>query len=217
MDKCLSIITNFGCHGLCPYCIVRENGINVPKTTLEGLDKLGDILDSGDYNIVSVSGGGDPLHEYEKHKDWYAKLFTILDNRNIPLEMHTSYVTSSFPYGKCKRVVYHLRKDNAREIYKIRKQESEIVRCVFVATEDLSAEYIMEIALAKCMQEIVFKQIDELSFRQMVDDNYVAQDYNTKLLEWGHKKGFWHYIKQNDYNDYYVEGKIYKKFSEIHA
>jgi hypothetical protein len=27
MDKYLSVITNFGCHGKCPYCIVRENGI----------------------------------------------------------------------------------------------------------------------------------------------------------------------------------------------
>lgn len=27
MDKYLSVITNFGCHGRCPYCIVRENGI----------------------------------------------------------------------------------------------------------------------------------------------------------------------------------------------
>ena len=40
MEKYLSIITNFGCHGKCPYCIVRENGIKVPKTTLGGLDKL---------------------------------------------------------------------------------------------------------------------------------------------------------------------------------
>lgn len=40
MEKYLSIITNFGCHGKCPYCIVRENGIKVSETTLGGLDKL---------------------------------------------------------------------------------------------------------------------------------------------------------------------------------
>ena len=44
MDKYLSIITNFGCHGRCPYCIVRENGIKVPKSTIGGLDKLEDAI-----------------------------------------------------------------------------------------------------------------------------------------------------------------------------
>lgn len=44
MDKYLSVITNFGCHGRCPYCIVRENGIKVPKSTVDGLDKLEDAI-----------------------------------------------------------------------------------------------------------------------------------------------------------------------------
>ena len=44
MDKYLSVITNFGCHGRCPYCIVRENGIKVPKSTVGGLDKLEDAI-----------------------------------------------------------------------------------------------------------------------------------------------------------------------------
>lgn len=70
MEKYLSIITNFGCHGKCPYCIVRENGIKVPKTTLGGLDNLTKALKETNRDIISISGGGDPLHEYEKHVDW---------------------------------------------------------------------------------------------------------------------------------------------------
>ena len=55
MDKYLSIITNFGCHGRCPYCIVRENGIKVPKSTIGGLDKLEDAIKMTGANIVSIS------------------------------------------------------------------------------------------------------------------------------------------------------------------
>ena len=62
MDKYLSIITNFGCHGRCPYCIARENGIKVPKSTIGGLDKLEDAIKMTGANIVSISGGGDPLY-----------------------------------------------------------------------------------------------------------------------------------------------------------
>ena len=53
--KCLSIITNFGCHYKCPYCIVKKNGINVPKTTVESLDTLLETYKSGKYNYISLS------------------------------------------------------------------------------------------------------------------------------------------------------------------
>lgn len=33
-DKYLSVITNFGCHYSCPYCIVKNNHLNIPKTTI---------------------------------------------------------------------------------------------------------------------------------------------------------------------------------------
>lgn len=38
--KYMSVITNFGCHYKCPYCIVKENNLHIPKTTLAGLDSF---------------------------------------------------------------------------------------------------------------------------------------------------------------------------------
>ena len=35
--KYMSVITNFGCHYKCPYCIVKENNLHIPKTTLTGV------------------------------------------------------------------------------------------------------------------------------------------------------------------------------------
>ena len=69
MEKYMSIITNFGCHYNCPYCIVKENNLHIPVTTLEGLDKFDDSLTVNNCNIISISGGGDPLFQYEKHVD----------------------------------------------------------------------------------------------------------------------------------------------------
>lgn len=39
-DKYISIITNFGCHYTCPYCIVKNNNLDIPRTTINGLDSL---------------------------------------------------------------------------------------------------------------------------------------------------------------------------------
>lgn len=40
MDKYMSVITNFGCHYSCPYCIVKNNNLQIPKSTIDGLNSL---------------------------------------------------------------------------------------------------------------------------------------------------------------------------------
>ena len=188
MDKYLSIITNFGCHYTCPYCIVKRNGLQIPETTMHSLDHLDDILIKGKYNIVSVSGGGDPLYEYGYHTDYYTVLFRKLNKLNIPMEMHTSYVNNSFPTYKCSRVVYHLRHTN--QLSEVKRKGNEIVRVVYVVDNNMSKEEIEWISGYVNNSN----NIDELSFRQMVDGNYETTYYNYDLLKWGHDKGLWHYI-----------------------
>lgn len=83
MEKYLSIITNFGCHYKCPYCIVKKNNLNIPKTTINGLRELGNIYKKNSCNIISISGGGDPLYNYEKNFNWYRELFKWTRNQKI--------------------------------------------------------------------------------------------------------------------------------------
>lgn len=212
-QKYLSIITNFGCHYKCPYCIVKQNHLHVPPTTLSGLDHLATMLEAENCNILSISGGGDPLYEYEKHVDWYRKLFRIARHykvfqdgglkRPIPIEMHTSYMTdeSSFPFYDCDRVVYH--PNTIAQLSHIHRTGDEIVRVVFVVTADYTAKDLMDIAAFVHNSS----DIDELSFRQFVDDHYQPQHYLEPFLRTWHKTLWW-YIEQNDYNLYYAEGKV---------
>lgn len=208
-EKYLSIITNFGCHYECPYCVVKTNGICVPSTTIEGLDTLKDAVEHEKATIISVSGGGDPLYKYHKHRAYYKKLFKICDEMNLPLEMHTSYFNIwKFPYDKCHRVVYHLRDMN--DISKIKRHGNEKVRVVFVVTEDFTDDKI-----ATIVNQVHYnRNIDELTFRQMIDKNYRVTNYCQETLRRGHKV-LWYYVEQDDYNPYYVNGTIYYQFSDI--
>lgn len=208
-NKYLSIITNFGCHYKCPYCVVKTNGMDIPKTTIEGLKPLRDAVAFTRANIISVSGGGDPLYNYTRNKAYYKKLFKLCEEMDIPLEMHTSYTNmKKFPYDKCHRVVYHLR--NAFQLQEIKRRGNEIIRVVFVVTEKFNRELIFQIAASVSFN----KNIDELTFRQMVGKDYRPMHYCEDILEKYHGE-LWYYVKQGDYNPYYVNGDIYYKFSDI--
>ena len=207
-EKYLSIITNFGCHFKCPYCISKTNGINVPKTTIEGLDGLTDAVKQVGATIVSISGGGDPMYDYRDNYEYYNTLFKWSWENKIPLELHTSYINCNLPYGQFHRVVYHCR--SPKDLFYIKRDFQEKIRAVFVATSDFTPGYIDDITTIVKHHPY----IDELSFRQMVDEKYVATTYCQDYLREGHKKRWW-YIEQDDYNTYYVNGKIYRKFADI--
>lgn len=206
--KYLSIITNFGCHWLCPYCVVKNNEIDVPKTTIEGLANLKTAVAKEQADIISVSGGGDPLHKYTEHIDYYTKLFEICNELNLPLEMHTSYINSEFPFEKCHRVVYHL--NDVSQLPLIRRYGGEKVRVVFVVTERFTEKLIDEIAT----YVKISGEIDELSFRQMVNKDFENTFYCFDYLKQGHRVKWW-YIEQCDYNTYYVNGVLCYEYSKI--
>lgn len=208
MDKYLSIITNFGCHYTCPYCIVRENNLHIPKTTIYGLKNVGKFMEENNCNWISVSGGGDPLHNIDENIDWYEELFCLNQGR-YKLELHTSYLSNSpLICSMFNRVVYHVR--NVSDIQRIKRYEKQIVRIVFVVTEDFTKEKI-----DKIVNEVKLnKSINELSFRQMVDSNYNTTDYCNEYLQQGHKKDWW-YITQGDYNLYYCENQISTRYEDF--
>lgn len=105
------------------------------------------------------------------------------------------------------RIVYHLHSFD--QLKSIKRFGDEIVRVVFVVTENFTEDLINKIAVY-CHNS---DEIDELSFRQMVDDHYQETDYCKDYLKAGHKKLWW-YIEQNDYNLYYCENKVYTKYKK---
>lgn len=213
-SKYLSILTNFGCHFSCPYCVVKNCGIDIPKTTVEGLQGLEKAIEDCGCNWISISGGGDPFYKLEEHIDWWNRLFEILDDHeDIKLELHTSYLSDVYgddvsPFLPFARVVYHCR--NITDLFKIKRFGNQIVRVVYVVTETATKDKIDAIAtIVKYHPEI-----DELSFRQMVDSNYQPTYYYDGYLRDGHGSK-WFYIRQGDYNTYYAENEVTCRYEDF--
>ena len=215
-NKYLSILTNFGCHYSCPYCVVKNCGIDIPKTTVEGLQGLRRAVEENECNWISISGGGDPFYKMEEHLDWWNALLDITDEmEDIRLELHTSYLPDTWedegnPVTPFDRVVYHCRE--ITDLFRIKRYGNQIVRVVYVVTETATQEKIDAIAaIVKYHPEI-----DELSFRQMVDGDYNTTHYCEEYLRAGHKDKWW-YIEQNDYNLYYAENQVKTRYEDYRA
>ena len=209
--KKLSIITNFGCHYTCSYCVVKNTGIHIPETRTESLDLLLDVYKRGDYAGISVSGGGDPMHEYEKHTDYYDKLFSICSENHIPLELHTSYIRAGLPYAHFELIAFHL--TNAEDIAKVNALDcgSAVKRIVFVVDENFTEQKIYNIykIYRSC------QSVSQLSFRQMILPDYSAAYHCHDYLKAGHQFGKWYYIEQCDYNTYFVDGKTTDRYEDF--
>lgn len=83
--KYMSVITNFGCHYKCPYCIVKENNLHIPRTSLSGLDNLEEALKENNCDIVSISG-------VETHSTSTRNTLTGIESSSVS---HTSAMFSS--------------------------------------------------------------------------------------------------------------------------
>lgn len=115
---------------------------------------------------------------------------------------------SDFPFFDCYRVVYHA--NSIDQLSHIRRTRSEKTRVVFVVTADFTVEDIMNIALYVKNS----RDIDELSFRQLVNNKYEEEHYLEDYLRMGHKKLWW-YIEQCDYNLYYAENRVFMRYKDF--
>lgn len=217
MYSMLSVLTNFGCHWGCRYCVYRENGINIPKTDYRtfGWNELERELQKHKGELVSISGGGDPLYNFESNKQnqlFYKKLFKLLEKYNCRLELHTSTLIEEFPYDKCERVVFHLTMPTQislinNRLFKLPK----LVRVVYVVQDYYTKGLVNQIA--RCVNDDK-NAVNELSFRQMIGSDGLTQYYLHDYLKQEHKK-LWYYIEQSDYNEYFVDDHIEKEYLNI--
>lgn len=226
-----SVITNFGCHYKCPYCITKQTGMHLPETDALAVSKtLRGLLEDDHIEFLSFSGGGDPMYGITTDKTraaWYAMTQETCYWRNIETEMHTSAETlrqymhdddvmcllSGFD-----RVVYHCR--TVDDLDRVNKafphhegvyRRGVVVRAVFVVTKETTINAVEEIAKAfhGCFG------VDELTFRQMVDGDFTPDGTLRDYLLDGHSEGRWHYTEQGDYNRYIVNDRVFDRFKDI--
>lgn len=212
----LSILTNFGCHWSCPYCVYRENKINIPLTTRENFDfkALEEEMKNMDGDEISISGGGDPLYNWKNNMWFYNEIQSLAGTYNKKIELHTSYIDYNFDYSDFDRVVFHLQSPTQIRLIDMGRHRlwlSSNVRVVFVIQEHYSKGIINNIIKEVENNEDVTELV---SFRQLIKIDGAIAEIEHEYLKSKHLKDLY-YIKQADYNEYFVNNHIEKEYLKI--
>jgi organic radical activating enzyme len=91
----LSIILNFsengnhGCRFKCSFCSWRTQPEHkmLLKPNFEDIDRL--IEKSPKAKVITISGGGDPLYNYEKNRDYLISLIGYIKSKGLAVEIIT--------------------------------------------------------------------------------------------------------------------------------
>ena len=208
-----SIITNFGCHWKCKYCITKQ--VNIPLTNISQV--INTVKNLKNIKFLSISGGGDPLYnifENDKVIEFYKTLSGFCKDKSIEFKLHTSYISSEYNeiFNLFDRVVFHV--DLTKEFYYFlnKIKDLDIIskkRIVYVGTKDTILTDIMGVALF-CKENNI-----EFSVRQEILENFTPSNYLSEELSMLQKINLIHYTTQNDYNNYIVNDKIFTTFKNI--
>jgi len=209
-----SIITAFGCKYNHGYCVWRRfHKLNSLKTTTENTNwvKLDELIRWYRGKKINVSGGLDPLYNFEKNKKWWNKLFKIAQKYKKLVDIHTrEFIFSRFFLKNVNKIVFSF--DNLEEVrYKIIKYPKKIkIRLAKIITQETSFEEIKEIVdfCKKHDFEITFKELygfdDKGNFKKL--ERELKKLYNFKKYKIV-------FLKHKDYNLYFMpDNKIYTKF-----
>lgn len=195
-NKGYSIITAFGCKTGCSYCIWKQAHSNEKLHGKNWLNSVKAFLKIAS-SKVSISGGGDPLNNWEKYQNFWNLVF----NSGKLIDIHTSYTNWDFlPFEKIHRMVFHSNfEENYKEILKYKNKVK--LRVNFVIEPESNIEILKK--AEKNLQDI------QLSYREYVGSKSVDKNILKfcKAVQDRKENGKW--IQQADYNIYlFPDGSI---------
>ena len=218
MKKGFSIITNFGCNQNCWYCIWNKHPLKDVHNDTDW-NKLECALALFPQEKISISGGGDPLYNFEDNTRWYERLFFLCEKHNKQIDIHTSEIKRYDlidDFHLFNKYVIHINFKRFKTYKKVFVDRFAScigkLRLAVVLTPDLTL--LQSQSLINFAKDYSFK----LSFREYISGSISSAkwtDEMNKILELVEKESDENikFIDQDDYNVYYMpDNHIYTNF-----
>ena len=219
--KGFSVITNFGCHKDCWYCIWKRHPMHALKTETDFENLQRALAMVGLYQAankrqvtVSISGGGEPLNLFPHNREWFENFFRLAKMFDLYTSLHTGAWRRSYSSWLMEKFDEYVLHFSFSEFYDsiemLREMRMKIpIRLAFVLTSEWSCDQITHaVSIAQHVLNC------KISFREL----WAVQDeVRPKVLELAKKVQSTYsqarYVTQADYNLYYMpDNRIYQSF-----
>lgn len=159
MGKGISIVTSFGCPYDCWYCIMKQHSLYKYSEELDLVEIQQFLKDNKDTSELSISGGGDPLNDFTKHKSFYFDFLfptvkSIGMNNMEGIDIHTRIpLYDALFWSNINRCVFSIDFGNGkiknenfiRWIHDKTKCKLRLFHCVLPTTTDSDIDYLINV------------------------------------------------------------------------
>ena len=132
-----SIVTNFGCPTNCWYCIWKNHSLKDCNEPFE-MERVKFFIESAPTDKISISGGGDCLHQFDKYeKSFWEPIFALAKKYKKKIDVHsrTPFWNDAF-WKKINKVVVSSDFLTEDMVYLSYLAQNTKVRVVHVVTKD---------------------------------------------------------------------------------
>jgi len=203
--KNISIITDFGCNRNCWYCVWKNHSLNFQKKIETNWKKVEEFLIKYNrLNKVSISGGGDPLYDYNKNCQWWNSLFSICNKIEMKIDIHTrEKIYDDGFWQQINRCVFSCDKlENTDIDFFNYVSKLAFLRLACVITKDTTENQI------DTLISFATKNNIELTFKQL---HGFSDDNNFNKFKKIYLNSF--FLEDGDYNIYFMPNNIeYDRF-----
>jgi hypothetical protein len=196
----LSIITAFGCRFNCSYCIWRQEGRIYDPYFYDRARWLSSFYQNVN-ETFSISGGGDPLEDFDIHGRFWNRVEALCESRGIQYDIHTTFHTiSKASFKNIRKLVVHIRAHDLRAVH--------ADRVVMVVDRGLTIDAMKFFERNHPYIELSYREVVGEEFKPSDDVLAFAQNIQTRRFNG-------RFIKQDDYNRYlFPDGTIRTVFME---
>lgn len=212
----LSVITDFGCNKGCPYCIYKRMTPSTAEPPEDYYERLELAVRNVPGNAFSISGGGDPLHNFEDNHRFWSEVTQLCQKYNKRIDIHTAYLQEmiyalsdlSFIVRKAVIHCFPTSWEDDKSLL-LALKECVPIRINFVIDHSLDT-------VATDIEEFCNRHTIPFSYRQLVEADLHAVCDETFYRTVGKRTQYGRYIEQDDYNIYFSpQGELKLKYMEI--
>lgn len=170
-------------------------------------------------DVFSISGGGDPLHNFGRNIKFWSHVFHFCQIYNKRIDIHTAYlrtIHALYPVlaDIIRKIVIHCfpetwEQDKLTLLQLLDTQSPARLRINFVIEHQLDA-IVLDIEAFCDTYKLPF------SYRQMVGSDLQPVTTSSFYTDVASRTQYGRYVEQDDYNIYFTpQGELKLKFMEI--